>query len=355
MPHLLITTVGTSLLTNADGRPWGGWNARRPDPLPEAAAVDQWLQQADPVAASAETNTLHSIGLEASDRVLLLHSATSEGIFCAERLQTYLESGLCREAVLQPITGLSYHTGSFAQRGLRSLVSEAIAAVKQAAQLGLESILCATGGFKAEIAFLNLLGALLQVEVVYIHEQFREIVRLPRLPLVWDADFVVRNLDFFEWIEGDHRSSVEVENRLKGRPELRPLIQDDEDGHTYLNAAGDLLFRAAQQQLATKPRAVWPEASPLSPKEKYGLSGVEHHRPPGWERFVDRLCAIDCVTRVTYDAATKERPRVKILDAANGRIGIRYESAGRTLPLAVSTTARGEAQTELVAAYLRRR
>lgn len=35
MPHLLITTVGTSLLTNRDDRPWTGWNRLAGDPLPD--------------------------------------------------------------------------------------------------------------------------------------------------------------------------------------------------------------------------------------------------------------------------------------------------------------------------------
>jgi putative CRISPR-associated protein (TIGR02619 family) len=294
------------------------------------------------------------VGLETDDRVVLLHTDTLEGLFCAERLQGYLQRGRCRSAVLRPLVALSYQTSSFAQRGLRSLVSEALTAVNQGYREGLEPVFCATGGFKAEIAFLNLLGALLQIEVCYIHEQFREIVRLPRLPLAWDAEFVARNLDFFEWIDSELRSSVEVENWLKGRPELRPLVEDDPDGHTYLNAAGDLLFKAARQQLARGPRVTWPEASPLAPHEKNGLSGVEHHRPRGWERFVDRLCAIDCVSRVAFDAAVATGPSVKVLDAAEGKIGDRYAVGDQILPLAVSTTARGQAQTELVAGYLRR-
>jgi hypothetical protein len=252
------------------------------------------------------------------------------------------------------LVALGYHTGSFAQRGLRSLVSETVTAVNQAYRDGLEPVLCATGGFKAEIAFLNLLGALLQIEVCYIHEQFREIVRLPRLPLTWDAEFVARNLDFFEWIDAEVRSSVEVENRLKGRPELRPLVEDDAEGYTYLNAAGDLLFKAARQQIARGPRITWPGASPLAPHEKNGLSGVEHHRPRGWERFVERLCAIDCVSRVAFDPAAATGPVVKVLDAAQGKIAVRYAVADQMLPLAVWTTARGQAQTELVAEYLRR-
>ena len=214
---------------------------------------------------------------------------------------------------------------------------------------------CATGGFKAEIAFLNLLGALLDIEVFYIHEQFREVVRLPRLPLTWDAECVVRHRDFFDWIDTEPRESHDVESWLKGRPELRPLVEDDADGHTYLNAAGDLLYRAAVERLADRPRAIWPAGVALPPSEKNGLSGMEHHRPKGWERFVDRLCVIDCVRRVSYDPIAHSGASVKVLEAESGTLAVRFGSADRALPLRVETTARGENQTELVAEYIRGR
>ncbi len=95
MPRLLISTVGTSLLTNRD-RPWAGWSAQRKDPLPEPAVVDAWLATADPIIATAETNTLRAVGLGAEDRVRLLHSDTPEGSFCSQRLLTYLNVGRCR-------------------------------------------------------------------------------------------------------------------------------------------------------------------------------------------------------------------------------------------------------------------
>jgi putative CRISPR-associated protein (TIGR02619 family) len=354
MPRLLICTVGTSLLTNRDDRPWAGWSAQRKDPLPDPATVDAWLATADAITASAETNTLRALGLDPGDRVRLLHSDTPEGLFCSQRLLTYLRTGRCREADERKLSALSYHQGSFAQRGLRSLVDEAITVIRWAHNEGLEPVLCATGGFKAEIAFLNLLGALLQLEVCYIHEQFREIVRLPRLPLAWDAEFVLGHRDFFDWIDAEPRASSDVESWLQGRPELRPLVDDDADGHTYLNVAGDFLFRVARERLALGPRALWPRAAQRAPAEKIGLSGVEHHRPRGWEKFVERLAAIDCVESIVYDAAAHTGPRARILDAATGKIAVRYESGDGALPLAVLTTARGEAQTALVADYFRR-
>ena len=352
MSRLLIVTVGTSLLTNRDDRPWAGWNGRSGDPLPDAAAVETWLARTDPVQASAETNTLQAIGVQDSDRLLFLHSDTPEGRFCSERLQRfYADVMKCRDVAGRSLTALGYAHASFSQKGLKVLVQEAIKAVNQAREQALDPVFCATGGFKAEIAFLNLLGALLEVEVYYIHEQFREIVRLPRLPLKWNTEWVLSRQDFFEWIDEEPRSSATVENRLKADPELRPLIEDAGDGCSYLNAAGDLLFRVAKE---LGPRATWPPAVGMPPDEKNGLSNVNHHRPKGWQEFVDRLCRIDCVSRVSYDASAYGGEKVKILNRTQGDIAVRCGPTDNELPLRVETSARGDAQTELVKKYIAR-
>ena len=351
MARLLITTVGTSLLTNRDDRPWQGWNGRAGNPLPDAAVVDAWLAQADAVAASAETNTLQAIGIHEADCVLFLHSDTPEGSFCSERLQQFY-AGCCRRVEGRTLTALGYAHASFSQRGLKILVEEALRAVRQARKQALQPMFCATGGFKAEIAFLNLLGALLAVEVYYIHEQFREIVRLPRLPLKWDAQWALQYQDFFEWIDDELRLSTEVESRLKADPELRPLIEDDAEGYSYLNAAGDLLFGVAKEQLSLGPRVRWPAPVARPPQEKDGLSKEEHHRPRGWKRLVSRLCAIDCIRWVAYDRAAYGGPEVKMLDGAKGVIALRYGPKDRELPLRIETSAQGTEQTELVKEYL---
>lgn len=352
MARLLITTVGTSLLTNRDERPWN-WFPRNNDPLPDSDVVDSWLAEADPIKASAEMNTLYRREIVETDRISFLHSDTSEGEYCSNRLGIYY-ADKCREVKQCVLKALNYGDQSFAQSGLKSLISVTVQEIGYAHSLKLTPIFCATGGFKAEIAYLNILGALLNIEVYYIHELHREEVRLPRLPLTWDTDYVLQHQEFFEWIKEELRKSPEVESWLHTRPELRPLVHNVEiDGvfYTDLNAAGELLFEAAK---ASRPSAVWPESSDNSPEQKYGLSGVEHHRPAGWEQYVDKLCKIDCVTYVRYNKDARGGTNVKVLNGEEGTIGVRFGPTGNDLPLQVDTTARGKEQTELVAAHIRK-
>ncbi len=351
MSRFILCTVGTSLLTNRDERPWGGW--RNDTPLPDAGNVDRWLKTADPALASAETNTLSRLDLNDRDILAFLHSDTPEGRFCAERLKAFYD-GKVRDVQMEKIGKLGYGADKFTA-GLKALVDIAIRKVREAEKIGANPLFCATGGFKAEIAFLNVMGALLGIEVVYIHEQHRELVRLPRLPLTWDEKIVMQHADFFEWIDDSEapRKSAEVESWLRAAPELRTLVEGDNEGHTYLSAAGDLLYKAAKERLAMGPRVTWPSADPRPPREKNHVSAVEHHRPAGSQQLVERLCGIDCVTCVRYDPQALGA-KVKVMDAEKGVIGVCCGGRNNPFPLRVETTARGEAQTEHVADYFRR-
>lgn len=351
MSRLIICTIGTSLLTNRDDRPWSGWNPRKPEPLPDMDDVMRWLGSAELARASAESNSLRALELSDTDALALLHSETPEGRFCAEALDRLYRPG-CREVSLEKIGRLGYGAAEFTT-GLKALVDVALRLVRRGREQGRLPLFCATGGFKAELAFLNLLGALLEIEVVYIHELHRELVRLPRLPLAWDAEFVSRHEDFFQWIDSEPRRNEDVESWLRGRPDLRSLVEDDGDGHTFLTAAGDLLFKAAGERLGAGSRVTWPVPDPRPPSEKNRVSDKEHHRPDGWERFVNRLCAIDCVTLVRYDPVAHGGPQVKIIDPKAGAIGVRFGPRDMELPLRVETTARGDGQCELVASYVR--
>lgn len=345
MRRNIICTTGTSLLTNPD-RPWSPW--RRGDELPSLNEMLKWLTSADLQVASAESNTLSALLLNENDRLCFLHSATPEGRLCAAALKEFYK------AEKFEIGELGYGEKSFTS-GLKGLVDLVIRLIRKARERGETPLLSATGGFKAEIAFLNLLGALLEVEVVYMHERFREPVQLPRLPLRWDEEFVTKHEDFFCWIDAEPRSSIEVESWLKGRPELRGLVEDDGEGHTFLSAAGDLLFKAAKDRKTWGPRVTWPEPDSRPPEEKNKVSKVPHHRPRKWREFVERLCRIDCVSMVMFDPSAPSGARVKVHDPLKGEIHVRLVDSESVLPLKVVTTARGVEQCEHVASYLESR
>ncbi len=352
MNNMQIVTVGTSLLTNRDDRPWCGWT--RSIPLPGQKPVANWLMDSDPKKASAELNTLHTIGVDETDHLRFLHSDTPEGAFCAESLCTYAKKKWgVRNADITSVVSLGYEHGSFAQKGLRSLVDVALKSLKDAEMRQLTPLFCATGGFKAEIAFLNLLGALMNVEVVYMHEYFREVVRLPSLPLKWDDGYVLEREAFFQWIDSEPRQRRDAESWLKGDSSLEPLIETDKEGYIYLNAAGDLLYKTAQVKHSNEI-ASQPEPSNIASEDKYHISNVEHHRSKRWEQYVDRICDIDFVTSVFYDTAAYGGEWVKILDADKGSLLVRYGSADISLPIRIETTAKGEAQTQFAMEIIRK-
>jgi len=355
----LIVTVGVSLLTNRDEdvpvddrRPWAGWHSGVELPC-EEDMID-YLRSTDLQQASAETNTLRALALTEQDHLVFLHSQTGDGELCGEVLARFYEEEGYR-VELREIRRLSFEETAFRDFGLKGLVAALFEEIGKAQGT---PVFCATGGFKAEIAFVNLVGMLMGVEVYYMHEKFRDLIRFPTFPVEWNLEVVERNLDFFEWIDQELRRSVEVENRLHNFPGVRPFVENTDDGYAYLSAAGDLLFRAYCDRSQRIPRTMWPIASERTPEQKNGLSGVEHTRPSGWEHMVDLLCRIDCVERVRYDGsapAAARRPGIQDVGVDTGTVRVVYERGGRRLPLVIETTARGQAQCQLLVDYIARR
>ena len=210
-----------------------------------------------------------------ADCLAWLHSDTPEGQWCATILRDH-DATLGYDSTLHESTGLGYHEAIFTERGLRTLLAEPFGLIS-AADWSVNVTIRATGGFKAEIAYLNLVGLLLGIDVYYLHEQFRELVSLPRLPLDWNKAWVADNVDFLEWVDAEPRATAVVENRLWAPPpDLCPLMANADDGNSYsrpMRRAGYWWSRSAGAGIVERLDALesLPDAVPVNTRRRSAL------------------------------------------------------------------------------------
>ena len=239
MKTLIISTVGISLLTNYLRSK--GIRELDVDSIDKSEVLK--FIDSEPHAASAETNSLLKIidelnkeGITTKDLYFIfLVSETKEGEFCAEILSKYFSDKMNIPSFTVEIEGLRYDEKAFVYKGLMKLLEEVVRIVRE--HKGKRIIINATGGFKAEIAYLTIIGALLGLEIYYIHEKFREIVKLPRLPIKIDEKKLEEFLKIVNLISKVKVSEVDkVAEKLGVNPELIVMgsILTEEDGESYL-------------------------------------------------------------------------------------------------------------------------
>jgi len=235
----ILTTVGTSLLTNAK-------RALKLPELTERQAAD-FLKGTSLAQASAETNSLSHL-LQSGDAVALLHSETEEGRFCGRALQAFLEKQRYR-VTLHEIAHLTYKEAAFKLRGLRELAGTLAGLIRRARREGKDVAINATGGFKAETAFATQVGQIFGVPVYYLHEAFSAIIEMPPTPIGWDYSLLAENEDFFAWLSGDIRKTTDVDRHAPSLPLGVRLLLAEEEGYTFLSALGEAYFEAYQERL----------------------------------------------------------------------------------------------------------
>jgi len=194
MSYVHVVTVGASLASNYEMDKSGkripeAQIEKRLEEMPEAKRAQytkeliKYLQEKDGkgriTEASAELNALNRYLGEIS-LAYLIHTDTNLGRCCAQALKTHLTGKGIQVAVPIEIQGL--HSSETFQKGLANLV-------RQTAQILTHhhgnARICATGGYKPEVALASVLGFIAKAPVYYIHESFRQEVHLPALPIDW--------------------------------------------------------------------------------------------------------------------------------------------------------------------------
>ncbi|MCS6878852.1 MAG: putative CRISPR-associated protein [Geminicoccaceae bacterium] len=204
MPRLIVSTVGTSLLTNGIEPALlplmrRTANARAQDLTPaDRGQLESLIEarrrrvaQAGIVEArrlSAELNGLLAVpdvlegeSFSPDDRHLLVASDTLQGRSCAEIVRDWIAARQGDAEILDVPDLRTDELAAFrvALSTLAERLSERVA--------GQKVLLNLTGGFKSVNAYLQALAMLQGWETVFLFESARELLRIPRLPVVWDV------------------------------------------------------------------------------------------------------------------------------------------------------------------------
>lgn len=341
----IITTTGTSLLTNAE-------RSFKKDKITITnEELQQFFKQVGAAAATAETNSLLKIACP-DDEVVLLYTTTPEGERCVKEVQRYLQSENWLNVRLRQLP-LEQNEAQFERRGLRELVNILIEEIGKAQREHREVIINATGGFKAEVAYTTMVGMIFQVPVKYIYQFFQQPITFPALPISWNIDLLIEYESFFEWLDGEPRKALETEQRLKAIAEwdreriLQLLLPADTEGDVFLSPAGEILWKRVAQQREIAELLEDPTPSKVAVTEKISssLDEVKHHYPKGTKAFAQKVAQFEAVEEIIggyFEPTTMKR--VKKVDD-DGSIRVLWADNEKATNITIRTTARGQAQT----------
>jgi putative CRISPR-associated protein (TIGR02619 family) len=215
--------------------------------------------------------------------VELYHSDTPEGKQCATEIAAWVRTlGYPVQTIV--IEGLTYRTQDF-HRGLRSLVRHLAHRLRTVRHEGKEPVLNALGGFKSEVVYATLVGALFGVPNVYIHQGFDELLTIPPLPVGWDMAAIDPYAETLAWLQADMRTPQEAQSRLRAIPEpLRQALTEQEKDCLSLSPLGIAYYEAYIARLESATTGIY-----LSSKAAEAYRKMEPSVRATFDRVLQRL------------------------------------------------------------------
>lgn len=361
LPHTIISTVGTSLLSNLQNLAKDSVDEHRE--LLQAYLAGEWgqlsrrLRQLDSNnrLCDAEINSLHDL-LERrliQTPPLNLHfcvSETDDGKRLGDLLQAYYEEQEIRTRV-HIIEGLQDARPSiFRMHGLRNLARKIGEIIRQVGDPSCVAI-NATGGYKAQIAIAVLIGQTLGVAVYYKHERFPEIISFPPMPISFNYDLLGRHAALLGKMERGKLFEMAEEDI---DPSLRVLLEEAESdegkrlwalapiGQIYLEG-----FRQRYPLAKTLPPPADKRTAPTLPA---------HHYPIGFKDFVAGVWRengfITGCHSLPYDKQQSMRDREFYVRHDGQIVGEYTDRNGFGARFAVNTTAETMVQKTAVIIHL---
>jgi putative CRISPR-associated protein (TIGR02619 family) len=279
MSQIVVSTVGTSLLTNQIDRANPDektWYAQlrdaanlKFDEIPQsvidiiktlekrALAVLEQSAIAKIREASAELNGIYglyqgNLSLGKGDRHYLLATDTAQGQTTAEVVKTFLQAeGIHSTEVFTP-PGLSTANTQTFSAGMDELIvwlRQTLAPERGKHQICFNLV----GSFKSLQGYMNTIGMFYADKILYIFEgQGSELIAIPRLPIQVDINLLAPYVGQLAMLdEGAGFSEVEV----KGIPES---MLGDFAGKKVLSTWGKLIWDEARQSLLSQELLAFP-------------------------------------------------------------------------------------------------
>lgn len=270
MPRLVITTVGTSLLTNQIDREFeDNWVTRLRDTANcTDAEIEKYHEDVTDIIAdlkvraeeklqgnvddireaSAELNGLYGLYKNElqhgnQDIHFLIATDTAQDTVTAKMLETFLRQYVIVD-IIQP-KGFSTSSTEDFTHGIDELlnwIEETIPGYKDS---GYEICFNLVGGFKAMQGFANTIGMFYADKIIYIFEGSKKIITIPRLPINIDSsgikpvEFALMAADVGLWVKL---------SQLDGVPETLLFVAGDE---ATLSNWGRLIWNNCKRKFLT--------------------------------------------------------------------------------------------------------
>ncbi|MBM3496156.1 MAG: putative CRISPR-associated protein [Armatimonadetes bacterium] len=203
MPRAIVSTVGTSMLTNGAPQELRGLLIRTANTVESRLAPEDRaaiVARADEVRTlmagasheraqkqSAEINGVVRLGLCGADVHYLIATDTLQGRLCSEIAASWIRA-TGSDASAMPVSGLTTADTESFGAGINNLLQwcdMTLPACRRQQRLVAFNLV---GGFKAMQAYMQALGMFYADEIVYIFESGNDLIRIPRLPVTWDHE-----------------------------------------------------------------------------------------------------------------------------------------------------------------------
>lgn len=349
MKRFIVSTIGTSILTNSiDRATEGDWFGILADSanLKENELSEESKRVIDTLAerareklnennvqtnrrASAELNGIYGIyGGALPDNTDDLHylicTDTAQGQKTGELIKNFLEAKSFAVEIFKP-PGLSAKDTESFTAGVKSLIEWLENNMSEQRDEDYRVIFNLVGGFKALQGYMQTFGAFYADEVVYLFEKSSDLIRIPRLPIKIDTDVSQKyRKEFASMVSG----KTYPRNELSGIPEtlLEFLEEDNDDTDTGLSAWGRLIWSRTKEDLLKNdihmiqnklPKFAKAQLAMMAAGKQYPKTQLSTDIPEDLCEFVE-INGVTCAKLSVWGKPVWNKAKGKLLGNENG-------------------------------------